>query len=135
MFLWIVALISYNRSYFPTYDLSWGFSKRFQIRVFIVFIVHFLSFYSKSHFKNCFCGMVDRRKALSPISSGDHCQESSLSRISYTLRAGFEPAQNLLSGLVEWSCAVVITTTPHRLQSWRSNDSSQWCLFPMAKNL
>ena len=27
-------------------------------------------------------------------------------------RAGFEPAQNLSSGLVEWSCAVVITTTP-----------------------
>ena len=29
-------------------------------------------------------------------------------------RAGFEPAQNLSSGLVEWSCAVVITTTPRR---------------------
>ena len=26
-------------------------------------------------------------------------------------RAGFEPAQNLSSGLVEWSCAVVITAT------------------------
>ena len=28
-----------------------------------------------------------------------------------SLQAGFEPAQNLSSGLVEWSCAVVITTT------------------------
>ena len=61
---------------------------------------------------NCFCGMVDWRKAFSLISSWDHCQRSSPSRISDTPRAGFEPAQNLSSGLVEWSCAVVITTTP-----------------------
>ena len=59
---------------------------------------------------NCFCGMVDRRKALSLISSQDHCQRSSASRISNTPRAGFEPAQNLSSGFVEWSFAVVITT-------------------------
>ena len=65
---------------------------------------------------NCFCGMVDRRKAFSLISSRDNCQRSSPSRISDTPRAGFEPAQNLSSGLVEWSCAVVITTTP-----WRHN--------------
>ena len=31
-----------------------------------------------------------------------------------TPRAGFEPAQNLISGLVKWSCAAVITTTPRR---------------------
>ena len=61
---------------------------------------------------NCFCGMVDRRKAFSLISSRDHCQRSSPSRISDRLQAGFEPAQN--SGLVQWSCAVVITTTPRR---------------------
>ena len=61
---------------------------------------------------NCYCGMVDRQKAFSLISSWDHCQRSSPSRISDRLRAGFEPAQNLSSGLVEWSCAVVITTTP-----------------------
>ena len=49
---------------------------------------------------NCFfCGIVDRRKAFSLISSGDHCQRSSPSRISDTPRAGFEPAQNLSSGL------------------------------------
>ena len=57
---------------------------------------------------NCFCGMVDRQKALSLISSRDHCQRSSPSWISETLRVGFEPAQNLSSGFVEWSCAVVI---------------------------
>ena len=68
---------------------------------------------------NCFCGMVDRRKAFSLISSLDHCQKSSPSRISGTPRAGFEPAQNLSSGLVELSCAVVvITTTPRRHSSF-----------------
>ena len=56
--------------------------------------------------------MVDRRKTMSLISSQDHCQRSSPSRISNTLRAEFEPAQNLSSGLVERSSAVVITTTP-----------------------
>ena len=63
---------------------------------------------------NCFCGIVDRRKAISLISSRDHCQRSSLSRISDTPRAVFEPVPNLSSGLVEWSCAVVITITPRR---------------------
>ena len=33
---------------------------------------------------NCFCGMADRRKAFSLISSRDHCQRSSPSRISDT---------------------------------------------------
>ena len=41
------------------------------------------------------------RKAFSLISSQDHCQRSSPSRISDTPRAGFEPAQNLTSALVE----------------------------------
>ena len=62
---------------------------------------------------NCFCGMVDRRKAFSFISSRDHCQRSSPSQISDTPRAGFEPAQDLSSDFVELSCAAVITTTPH----------------------
>ena len=63
---------------------------------------------------NCSCGMVDRRKAFSLISSRDLCQRSSPSRISDTQRAGTGPAQNLSSGLVEWSCAGAITTTPRR---------------------
>ena len=50
---------------------------------------------------NCFCGMVDRRKAFSLISSRDHCQRSSPLRISDTPRAGFEPAQSLSSCFVE----------------------------------
>ena len=46
------------------------------------------------------------RKGL--ISSRDHCQRSSSSRIPDSPRAGFEPVQNLSLGFVEWSCAVVI---------------------------
>ena len=61
---------------------------------------------------NCFCGMVDRQKVFSVIFSRDHCQRFPPSQISDTSRAGFEPAQNLSSDLVEWSCAVSITTTP-----------------------
>ena len=49
--------------------------------------------------KTCFCGIVDRRKAFSLISSRDHCQRFSTSRISDTPQAGFELAQNLSSGL------------------------------------
>ena len=68
---------------------------------------------------NCFCGMVDRRKEFSLISSRDHCQRSSPSRIFNMPRAGFELAQNLSSGLVEWNCVVVITTTPRcHLSEW-----------------
>ena len=61
---------------------------------------------------NCFRGMVNRRKAFSLISSLDHCQRSSPLSASYTPRTAFEPTRNLSSGLVEWNCAVVITTTP-----------------------
>ena len=63
---------------------------------------------------NCFCGMVDLRKAFSLISSQDHCQRSWPLWISDMPRAGFAPAQNLSSGLVEWNCVIVITTTPRR---------------------
>ena len=48
-----------------------------------------------------FCGMVDRRKVFRFISRRDHCQRSSPSRISDTLGAGFEPAQNFSSGSVK----------------------------------
>ena len=53
---------------------------------------------------NCFCGVVDRRKVFSLISSRYHCQRSSPSRISDTPQAGFELAQNLSSDFYEWSC-------------------------------
>ena len=49
-----------------------------------------------------FCGIVSRRKPFSLISNRGHCQRSSPSRISYTPWAGFEPAQNLSSGFVEY---------------------------------
>ena len=58
--------------------------------------------------------MVDWRKVFNLISSRDHCQRSPPLWISDMPRAGFEPAKNLSSSLVEWSCAVVITTTSGR---------------------
>ena len=60
---------------------------------------------------NCFCGMVDQRKAFSLISRKDHCQRFSSLQISDIHQAEFVSVRNLNSGLVEWKCAVVITTT------------------------
>ena len=48
---------------------------------------------------NCYCGKVDQRKTNSLINSRDHCQRPLPLRISLTLRAGFEPVQNLISGI------------------------------------
>ena len=50
---------------------------------------------------NCFCGIVDRRKAFSFVSSQDHCQRSSPSQIPDTPQAGFEPVENLSLGFDE----------------------------------
>ena len=47
------------------------------------------------------CGMVDRRKTFSLISSLEYCQGFSQSRIFNIARAGREPVQNLSSGVVE----------------------------------
>ena len=77
---------------------------------------------------NCFCGMVDRRKAFSIISSRGRRQRSSPPRISDMLRAGFEPAQNLSSGLVERGCVVGITITPrfHFKSDFKSDFNSHF---------
>ena len=64
--------------------------------------------------KTCFCEMIKQQRALSLISSPNHCQRFSPPQISKTPREEFEPAQNLSSGFVEWNCAVVITTKPRR---------------------
>ena len=64
---------------------------------------------------SCFCGMVDQRKTFSLISSWDHYQLSSRLQISGTMRAGFESAQKLSSGFVEWSWSSdhLYSTAPH----------------------
>ena len=54
------------------------------------------------------------KKAISLISSRDHCLRSSPSRISEMPQAEHEPAQNLISGFVELSFPVRITTIPQR---------------------
>ena len=82
-------------------------------------------------FKLNICMVFNKFSAFSPtffslnffkslISSRVHCQRSSPLLIADTLQAGFEPAKNLSSGLVEWSCAVVITTTSrcHKPRTW-----------------
>ena len=61
---------------------------------------------------NCFCRMVKQQKALSVISNRYHSRRFSLLQIFDMPWAGFEPAQNVISGFVEWSCAVVVITSP-----------------------
>ena len=80
---------------------------------------------------NYFCGMVDRRKAFNLISSRGHCQRSSPSRISDTLHTVFDPAQNLSSGLVEWSRSVVISTIPRK--SWKEPEKRVMVIFKGVK--
>ena len=58
--------------------------------------------------------MIDRRKALSLVSSRNRYHKFSPLQISDALRVGFEAAQNLRSAFVEWDSAVMITNTPQR---------------------
>ena len=64
--------------------------------------------------------MFDQQKTFSLIFNRDHCQRFSLSQISDTPWAEFEPAQNLSSGLLKQSCAVVINTL---MREWLINRS------------
>ena len=67
---------------------------------------------------NGFCGMIDRQKVFSLISSRNHCQRSSPWRISDMPRAGFEPAQNLSSGFDKMKLCNSdnhYTTAPHTI--------------------
>ena len=50
---------------------------------------------------NCFHRMVDLRKGLSLTLSKGHGQRFSLSQISDTPQAGFQPSQNLSLDFVE----------------------------------
>ena len=75
--------------------------KSFNILIRLMMMILMMMMMMMMMMMNCFFGMVDRRKALNFISSQDHCQRSSPSRILDTLRAGLEPAQNLSSGFVE----------------------------------
>ena len=71
-----------------------------------------------------FAEWLTDESCLRLISSRGHCQRFSLSQISDTLRAGFEPAQNPSSDFVERSCAVVISTTPRRFHPSRTEKTS-----------
>ena len=54
--------------------------------------------------------MVDQQSVLNLISSREHCKRFSPSQISNTLRAVFEPMQNMVSDFAEWNSATVKTT-------------------------
>ena len=78
---------------------SWTFGTSISLRLFI------LDYEELGFFEEW---LTDERR-LALFSAGTIVRDPH--QISNTLRAGFKPAQNLSSGLVEWSCAVVITTT------------------------
>ena len=61
---------------------------------------------------NFYCGMLDQWKCVKPISRWINYGRLLPSQTSDTLRTGVEPAQNLCSGFVKWSFAVMITTIP-----------------------
>ena len=79
---------------------------------------------------NCFCGMVDRRKAFSLISIRDHCQRSSPWRIFDTPLAGFDPVQSLSSGLVEWSRSDNHYTTAPQMKYISYEIYMLWNIYP-----
>lgn len=69
---------------------------------------------------NGFCWMVDRPKTLLLV--GDHCQIFPPSQASDTTLKGLDPAQNLHSGLAEYSCRVDhYTTAPAACNDWKFN--------------
>ena len=71
---------------------------------------------------NCFCGMVDWQK---PYFQPGPLSEIFTIWISDKPQAGFEPAQNLSSGLVELSCAV----SEFSLKYWKKKLALQMVLF------
>ena len=85
------------------------FRQMMELKNFFPFLLNAMMMMMMMMLMNCFCGMVHQQKAFSLISSQEHCQRSSPSWISDMPQAGFEPAQNLKAGLVEWSCVVVTT--------------------------
>ena len=88
---------------------------------------------------NCFCGMADRRKAFSLISSREHCQRSSPSRILNTPRAGWKYTcrnihwfyQHYQSGKVIFQVAVLMTENLLlSLINYGQRNMCQICGFP-----
>ena len=73
---------------------------------------------------NGFCGLVNQQMVFRLISSRDYCQRSSPLWTLGMPQTGFETALKLISGLVDWSCAVVITTKPQWLETSNSKSIS-----------
>ena len=59
---------------------------------------------------NCFCGIVDRRKAIRLISSRDHIvRDYTITDLRHTMNRNWTCTEPEFSFL-EWSCTVVLTT-------------------------
>ena len=122
--MWVGSVIIFDKPSFEVRSWSWDTSKLvltifhhcfdFALKLLIITVrnrLQLMMMMMMMMMMNCFCGLVDRRKTFSLISSQAHRQRSSPLRISDTPRVGFEPTQNLSSGLVEWSCAVNLQFT------------------------
>ena len=81
---------------------------------------------------NCFVVWLTDEGRLALFPAGTIVRISdriSPSQISDTLRGEFKPPQSLSSGLVEWSCAVVITTAPRPHKTLVTSILSIFCSF------
>ena len=113
VFLFWVFYVALNQwcSWSYQFDLS-DMMFRHNFKINLLMMMMMMMIMMMMMMMNSFCGIVDRLKTFSLISSRDHCERSSASRISDMPRAGCKPAQNLSLSFFEWSCTVVITTTP-----------------------
>ena len=80
---------------------------------------------------NRFSSMVDRRKAFSLISSRDHCQRSSPSRISNTPRAGFRLSWMMLCSSDNRYHGTIIGTgiTCNKMSCYMHDSACRWLIF------
>ena len=92
IYIYHVYLHIYDHSYFD-FDFVYIYIYIYIYSIYILYIYYKMM----KMMMYCFCGMVDRRKAFSPISSRDHCQISSPSRISDMPRAGHAESEFRLS--------------------------------------
>ena len=80
--------------------LSDKFTKGRKFLNFIVLLNLLMMMMMMMMMMNCFCGMVDRRKPFTLVSSWDQCEWSSTSRISDTSRAGLNLRRTWVQALL-----------------------------------
>ena len=86
------------------------------------FIQFLLQMFRTNYFHrndDLFCGMVGWWKACFYLQLGPVPKILTIVTLRHAV-TGFEPVQNLSLGFDEWSCAVVITTTPQQIDGCRT---------------